>query len=89
MRERFLCSFALLLLGLPFFFSHSYSQVICKQGKRHQVCGGPCGVLVTREIKEEGSLSLCDCLRERERVEIDLVFVTSSTGTRFFGTEPR
>jgi hypothetical protein len=31
-------------------------NVLCKQGKRHQVCGGPCGVLVTREIKEEGSL---------------------------------
>jgi hypothetical protein len=40
------------------------------------VCGGPCGVLVTCEIKEEGSLGLSDCLRE-ERVEIDPVFVTS------------
>jgi hypothetical protein len=49
-----LCSFELLPLGLPFFFSFSYSQVLCKRGKRHQVCGGPCGVLVTREIKEEG-----------------------------------
>jgi hypothetical protein len=52
------------------------------------VCGGPCGVLVTHEIKEEGSLGLSDRLRERERVEIDPVFVTSSMGTRFFGTEP-
>jgi hypothetical protein len=26
--------------------------------------GGPCGVLVTREIKEEGSLDLSDRLRE-------------------------
>jgi hypothetical protein len=59
-----LCSFELLLLGLPFFFSHSYSQVLCKRGKRHQVCGGPCGVLVTCEIKEEGSLGLSDRLRE-------------------------
>jgi hypothetical protein len=32
--------------------------------KRHQVCGGPCGVLVTLEIKEEGSLGLSDRLRE-------------------------
>jgi hypothetical protein len=24
--------------------SHSYSQVTCNQSKRHQVCGGPCGV---------------------------------------------
>jgi hypothetical protein len=58
------CSFELLLLGLPFFFSHSYSQVLCKQGKGHQVCGGPCGVLVTHEIKEDGSLGLSDRLRE-------------------------
>jgi hypothetical protein len=76
-----------LLLGLAFFFSHSYSQVICKRSKRHQVCGGPCGVLVTHEIKEEGSLGLSD-VWERERVEIDPVFVTSSVGTMFFGTEP-
>jgi hypothetical protein len=52
----------LLLLGLAFF--HSYSQVLCKRSKRHPVCGGPCGVLVTREIKEEGSLGLSDRLRE-------------------------
>jgi hypothetical protein len=56
---------------------------------RHQVCGVPCGVLVTREIKEEGSLGLSDRMRERERVEIDPVFVSSSTGTRFFRTKPR
>ena len=62
----YLCSLLLLLLGLAFFFSRSYSQVLCKQGKRHQVCGGPCGVLVTREIEEEGSLGLCDRLRERK-----------------------
>jgi hypothetical protein len=59
-----LCSFELLLLGLPFFFSHSYSQVLCKRGKIHQVCGGPCRVLVRREIREEGSLGLSDRLRE-------------------------
>jgi hypothetical protein len=45
-------------------FSHYYSQVICKRSKRHQVCGDPYGVLVTREIKEEGSLGLSDRLRE-------------------------
>jgi hypothetical protein len=54
----------LLLFGLAFFFSHSYSQVFCKRSKRHQVCGGPYGVSVTREIKEEGSLDLSDRLRE-------------------------
>jgi hypothetical protein len=63
-RERILCLFEFLSFGLPFFFSHSYSQVLCKQCKRHQVCGGPCGVLATREIKEEGSLGLSDRLRE-------------------------
>jgi hypothetical protein len=30
------------------------------------VCGGPCRVLVTREIKKEGSLVLSDRLRERK-----------------------
>jgi hypothetical protein len=30
-----LCSFALLFLGLPFFLSHSCSQMTCNQSKRH------------------------------------------------------
>jgi hypothetical protein len=59
-----LCSLLLLLLGLAFFFYHSYSQVLCKRDKRHQVCGGPYGVLVSSEIKEEDSLGLSDHLRE-------------------------
>jgi hypothetical protein len=46
-----------------FLFTFLFSSA-CKRGKRHQVCGGPCGVLVTREIKEEGSLGLSDRLRE-------------------------
>jgi hypothetical protein len=54
----------LLSLGLTFFFFHFYSQVLCKWSKRQQVCGGPCGVLVTCEIKEEGLLDLSDRLRE-------------------------
>jgi hypothetical protein len=37
----------------PISLSPSYSQETCKQSKRHQVCGGPCGVLVTYEIKEK------------------------------------
>jgi hypothetical protein len=37
---------------------------LCKRGKRHQLCGGPCGEKVTREIKEEASLGLGDRLRE-------------------------
>jgi hypothetical protein len=34
----------LLSLGLAFSFSPSYSQETCNRSKRHQVCGGPCGV---------------------------------------------
>jgi hypothetical protein len=64
LREGFLVFFVALVAWLGFLFSFSHSQVLCKQSKRHQVCGGPCGVLVTREIKEEGSLGLSDHLRE-------------------------
>ena len=39
-----LCSFVVLLAWLAFFFlSFSFSKP-CKQIKRHQLCGGPCGV---------------------------------------------
>jgi hypothetical protein len=50
------CSFALLFLGLSFFLSHSCSQVTCNQSKRHLSVWwslAPCGVLVTRLIKEK------------------------------------
>ena len=60
----FVALVAWLFCNRAFFFSHSHSQVLCMRGKRHQECGGPCGVLVTREIKEEGSLGLSDRLRE-------------------------
>jgi hypothetical protein len=43
------------------------------------VCGGPCGVLVTRLIKEKAH-SVYVTVWERERVEIDPTFVASSTG---------
>jgi hypothetical protein len=56
--------FCALVSWIAFLLSHSGSQVTCNQSKRHLVCGGPCGVLVTREIKEEGSLGLSDHLRE-------------------------
>jgi hypothetical protein len=56
--------FCALASWIAFLLSHSCSQVTCNQSKRHQVCGGPWGVLVTREIKEEGSLGLSDHLRE-------------------------
>jgi hypothetical protein len=44
---------------------------------------------VAREIKKNHSTSLSDRLRERERVEKDPAFVTSSMESRFIGTEPR
>jgi hypothetical protein len=43
---------------------------------------------VSHLIEEKGSLGLGDRL-ERERVERDLVFVTTSTGSRFARTEPQ
>jgi hypothetical protein len=52
------------------------------------LCGDPCGVLVTRVIKKKHSIGLSDRLREG-RLGIDLAFVASSTGSRFFGSEPR
>jgi hypothetical protein len=64
LREGFLVFFVALVAWLGLYFSFSHSQVLCKRSKRHQVCGGPCGVLVTHEIKEEGSLGLSDRLRE-------------------------
>jgi hypothetical protein len=56
--------FCALVSWIAFLLSHSCSQVTYNQSKRHQVCGGPCGVLVTREIKGESSLGLSDRLRE-------------------------
>jgi hypothetical protein len=38
---RVLCA---LVAWIAFFLPHSCSQVACNQSKRHQVCGGPCGV---------------------------------------------
>jgi hypothetical protein len=61
------CYLSLLSLGVcnrAFFYSHSYSQVTCNQSKRHQVCGGPCGDLVSQLIEEKSSLGLSDRLRE-------------------------
>jgi hypothetical protein len=43
-RGSFLCLFVALVAWFAFFLPHSCSQVFCKQGKRHQLCGGPCGV---------------------------------------------
>jgi hypothetical protein len=37
---------------IAFFLSHLFLKFFVNLSKRHQVCGGPCGVLVTRVIKE-------------------------------------
>jgi hypothetical protein len=52
------------------------------------VCGDPCWVFVTFEIKKKHSTGQVTD-RERERVEIDLAFVASSMGSRFIRTKPR
>jgi hypothetical protein len=50
-------------LAWPFYFPILILKCFVSEA-RDTKCGGPCGVLVTREIKEEGSLGLSDCLRE-------------------------
>jgi hypothetical protein len=57
-RGSFLCFFIALIAWLAFFFLSVLFSKHCKRSKRHQLCGGPCWVLVTREIKEESSLGL-------------------------------
>jgi hypothetical protein len=39
-----LCSFVVLVAWLAFFFLSFLLSKPCKQTKRHQLCGGPCGV---------------------------------------------
>jgi hypothetical protein len=51
------------------------------------VCGGPCGVLLILEIKKKHSTCLSDRLREGNGRK-DPASVASSTGSKFFGTEP-
>jgi hypothetical protein len=36
----------------------------CNRGKRHQLCGGPCGNFVFHLIEKRSSLGLSDRLRE-------------------------
>jgi hypothetical protein len=60
-----LCSFELLPFGFLLFLSHSLViNLNCNQGKRHQLCGGPCGNFVFRLIEKRSSLGLSDRLRE-------------------------
>jgi hypothetical protein len=60
------CSFELLRLDC-FLPSHSFlrSLLTCNQGKRHQLCGGPCGeVLFPVDLRRESTLGPRDRLRE-------------------------
>jgi hypothetical protein len=48
-----------------FFDSFIAIKFTCNQGKRHQLCGGPCGeVLLPVDLRRESSLSRKDRLRE-------------------------
>jgi hypothetical protein len=44
LRESFVRVLCALVAWIAFFLPHSCPQVTCNQRKRHQVCGGPCGV---------------------------------------------
>jgi hypothetical protein len=43
-RRSFLCFFVALVAWLAFFFLSFLFSKPCKRSKRHQLCGGPCGV---------------------------------------------
>jgi hypothetical protein len=49
--EDHLCSFAALVAWFPSSFLIPFLNCFVKLSKRHQVCGGPCGLLVTHVIK--------------------------------------
>jgi hypothetical protein len=63
LRESDLCSFELLRLDCFFFSFFLVIKLNCNQGKRHQLCGGPCGNFVFRLIEKRSSLGLSDRLR--------------------------
>jgi hypothetical protein len=50
--------------SLLFFLILLVIKLNCNQGKRHQLCGGPCGNFVFRLIEKRSSLGLSDRLRE-------------------------
>jgi hypothetical protein len=53
------------VLGLLLFFLIPLViKLNCNRGKRHQLCGGPCGDFVSRVIEKRSSLGLSDRLRE-------------------------
>jgi hypothetical protein len=50
------CYLSLLSLGFcnrAFYFNLSCDQLNCNQGKRHQLCGGPCGEVCSHFIEKK------------------------------------
>ena len=41
------------LFAIVLSFNLSYIQLNCNQGKRHQLCGGPCGEVCSRLIEKK------------------------------------
>jgi hypothetical protein len=52
------------VLGLLLFLILSCDKLNCNRGKRHQLCGCPCGDFVSRLIDKRSSPGLSDRLRE-------------------------
>jgi hypothetical protein len=63
-REKDFCVLLSFCAWITFLLPISCSQDHCNQSKRHQLCGGPCGDLVSRLIEKRSSLGLVDRLRE-------------------------
>jgi hypothetical protein len=64
-RESDICVHLSSCVWIASFLSHSScDQLNCNQGKRHQLCGGPCRNFVFRLIEKRSSLGLSDHLRE-------------------------
>jgi hypothetical protein len=51
--ERFVVFFRAFALGLLLSFVLSCEQLNCNRGKRHQLCGGPCGEVCSRLIEKK------------------------------------
>jgi hypothetical protein len=64
-RESDICVHLSSCAWIASFLSHSScDQLNCNRGKRHQLCGGPCGNFVFRLIEKRSSFGLSDRLRE-------------------------
>jgi hypothetical protein len=62
--ERVTCVHLSSCAWIASFLSHSFLRFTCNRGKRHQLCGGPCGDFMSRVIEKRSSLGLSDRLRE-------------------------